>query len=245
MIEVDFCGDNIVMLTPKGNLTAEDFSELSVAIDGYINGTDKIPNLVIHAGQLPNWDDFRAIKEHMRFVRNHHRLVKKVAIIGDTLALKALPLLMDHFVAAKIRRFSEAKIAEALIWAKSSEDHPGNFELLDGFPADVVAVKARGIITSQDYREVLLPFVEKKLKGHARLKLLFVLDEDFDSYSEAAAWDDLRFGFSHIGDFSKIALVTDIGWIRHGAKLFSPLVKADIHIFDVAELDDARSWIKG
>lgn len=243
MIGIDFSAPNVVTLTPEGALSADDFTQLTTTIDQYINETDRIPNLVIHVGKLPHWNSFQALSRHLHFVRNHQRLVGKIAIVGDNFAVRTLPLLMDLFVSAKVRSFSDARLTEARQWAEITEDHPGQFEPMEGFPLDVVAIRARGIITDQDYRDMLVPLVEEKLKLHERLKLLFVLDGDFDSYSAAAAWDDARFGLSHLRDFSKIALVTDISWVRHGVRMFAPLMNADVRVFDVAELKDATSWI--
>jgi len=45
-------------------------------------------------------------------------------------------------------------------------------------------------------------------------------------------------------DFGRIALVTDIGWMRTAARLFAPLMRAEMHIFALDEIEDARSWIK-
>lgn len=243
MIDIDFSAPNVVTVTPEGALSADDFTQLTTTIDRYLHETERVPNLVIHVGKLPHWDSFRALSKHLHFVRDHQQLVGKIAIVGDNFAVRTLPLLMDLFVSAKVRHFSEARFAEARQWAEVTEDHPGKFESIEGFPLDIVAIRARGIITGQDYRDMLVPLVEKRLASHDRIKLLFVLDGDFDSYSAAAAWDDARFGLRHAGDFTKIAIVTDIGWIRHGARIFAPLMKADVRVFEVAELEDAKSWI--
>lgn len=243
MIGIDFSTPNVVTLTPVGALSADDFSQLTATIDRRINETDQIPNLIIHVGKLPHWESFRAFSQHLKFVRNHQQIVAKIAIVGDNFAVRTLPLLMDFFVAAKVRAFPEARLDDARQWAQVSEDHPGKFERLDGFPPDVIAIKALGIITSQDYRDTLVPLVEERLKSQDQLKLLFVLDGDFDSYSAAAAWDDARFGLHHLRDFARIALVTDIGWFRHGARIFAPLMRAEYRGFDVAEIDDAKKWI--
>ena len=244
MIGIDSSVPNVVTLTPVGSLSADDFSQLTATIDRQINETNQVPNLIIHVGKLPHWASFRAFSQHLKFVRDHQRIVAKVAIVGDNFAVRTLPLLMDVFVSAKVRTFAEAKLDDARQWAEESDDHPGRFEQLDGFPLDVIAIKARGIITSQDYRDMLIPLVEERLKSQDRLKLLLVLDGDFESYSAAAAWDDARFGLYHLRDFAKIALVTDIGWVRHGARIFAPLMRADYRAFDVAELDDAKVWIR-
>ena len=44
--------------------------------------------------------------------------------------------------------------------------------------------------------------------------------------------------------FSKLAIVSDISWVRHSAKIFGPLVPAQLHVFALAELDEARTAIR-
>ena len=143
-----------------------------------------------------------------------------------------------------MRHFPEEKIAAAREWVRADDDHPGRFEEIEGLPSDVVALKVSGIVTSQDYRDMLVPLVEAKLKNHDKLKFLVVVDDDFISYSPEATWDDARFGFSHWADFGRIAVVTDIGWIRTATRLFAPLMPAELHIFALDEVEDAKSWIK-
>jgi hypothetical protein len=244
MIGVDFPFDNVVALTPEGALTEEDFDRVAQAIDGHINERDVVPNILVHVHGIPHWASLSAMSRHFHFVKEYQRLVKKVAMVGDVGLLGMLPPLIDHFVGAKVRHFPEEKIAAARDWVREDEDHPGRFETIDGLPSDVVALRVRGIVTSQDYRDMLVPLVDAKLKEHDRLKFLVMIDDDFISYSPEAAWDDARFGFSHWADFSRIAVVTDIGWIRTATRLFAPLMPAELHIFALDELEDAKSWIK-
>ena len=245
MIATKFTDSQKVLVVRfTGELKAEDFAGVARAMDDHINETDTIPNLVLHVPEIPHWESFHALKAHFRLVRERHRLIKKIAVVSDMLAFSIMPYIMDHFLSAKVRHFQEDHADEAIAWAEALDDHPGSFEILDDVPGDVLGIRAQGIITAQDYEQTLMPLVEEKLKTHDRLKLLFVLDDAFESYSEAAAWDDMRFGFRHFGDFSKIAIVTDRDWIRHGAKLFGPLIGAEVHIFAGNELDAARSWIR-
>lgn len=245
MTTCEFSQSNKVLIVKlTGKLTVDDLSEIAKTLDDHINRHDDIPNLVIHLSKMPHWNGFHALKMHFELVKNHHRLIKKVAVVGDSLALTIMPNIMDHFIDAKVRHFPDHRMEEAKNWAEAEDDHPGGFEILDDLPRDVLAIRARGIITSQDYRKTLIPLVEKKLESHDHLKLLIVFDDAFGSYSEGAVWDDMRLGFSHLGDFSRIAIVTDLGWIRHSAKLFGPLIRAEVHIFNVNDLEEARSWIK-
>jgi hypothetical protein len=244
MIGIDFPFDNVVALSPQGALTTEDFDKVAQAIDSHINEHDVVPNILVHVHGIPHWASLSAMSRHFHFVKEHQRLVKKLAIVGDVGLLGVLPPLIDHFVGAKVRHFPEEKIAAAREWVRGDEDHPGRFETIKGLPGDVIGLKVSGIITAQDYRDMLVPLVEAKLTQHDKLKFLVVIDDDFISYSPEAAWDDARFGFSHWADFGRIAVVTDIGWIRTATRLFAPLMRSEVHIFATDELGDAKSWIK-
>lgn len=89
-----------------------------------------------------------------------------------------------------------------------------------------------------------MPLIEERAREHKKLKMICVLGNYFDGYSPGAMWDDLRFGFSHLTTFSKLALVTDQEWIRHSARLFSVLMPTEVMIFGLSELDDAKAWIR-
>jgi len=244
MIGIDFPFDNVVALTPQGALTEDDFDRVAQAIDGRINAHDAVPNILVHVHGIPHWASLAAMSRHFHLVKAHERLVKKVAMVGDIGLLTMLPPLLDHFVSAKVRHFPEEKIAAAREWVRADDDHPGRFEPVAGLPSDVVALRVSGIVTSPDYRDMLVPLVDEKLKTHDRLKFLVVVDDDFISYSPEGAWDDARFGFNHWADFSRIAVVTDIGWIRTATRLFAPLMPAELHIFALDELEDAKRWIR-
>jgi len=86
--------------------------------------------------------------------------------------------------------------------------------------------------------------VQERLGKFNQINLLMVFDSGFSSYPGNAMWDDLRFGFSHFGDFGKIAIVSDISLLRHGVKLFGPLMRADICVFHANELEQAYEWIE-
>ena len=245
MIEFDIdARDDIVIARPSGSLSADDIAAFSDKLNAFINEHDRVPNLVLHARQLPHWKDFDALKHHLKLVRDHHRLIKKVAVVSDSTLIGLLRPVADLFTGAKIRRFPEAAFDDAVNWARMEDDHPGEFVPIDGLPDDVVAIDARGFITAQDYENALLPHVRAKLETHDKLKFLFVAGRYFDGFSGGALWDDAKFGLMHVRSISKLALVTDAEWMRHGAKLFAPLMPAEVMVFDLDELEDAKEWIR-
>ena len=122
-------------------------------------------------------------------------------------------------------------------------DNERHFEVMSGFPPDVLAVAAHGKITRQDYEDVLIPQFEDKLLRQGVVKLLLVFGEDFAGYSPGAAWDDAKFGFLHLRDISGVAIVSDLEWLRYGVKTFAPLIGCPVALFQNTQLDEARQWL--
>jgi hypothetical protein len=53
---------------------------------------------------------------HMRFVRGHHRHIKKVAVVTDSALGILAEHLASHFVAAEIRHFPPQDVDAATQW---------------------------------------------------------------------------------------------------------------------------------
>lgn len=235
--------ENFVVITPSGPITAAQIDDLTVQVDGYINETDQVPNFVLHAKTIPYWDNFTSLVKHLKFVKSHQKIVQKVAFVSDSKLLWLAKPIVDHFVAAKVRRFPDEALDDAISWVQTEDDHPGAFIEIPGLPSDVIGIEITGLITSQDYTNTLVPLIKDRAKKHDKLKLICVLGDYFDGYSPHAMWDDMRFGLSHLTTFSKLAVVTDQDWIRSGAKFFGIMMPTEVMVYDIADLDDAKSWI--
>ncbi len=124
-----------------------------------------------------------------------------------------------------------------------SEKKPGHFEILPGFPSDVVAISAKGRIDRHAYEDVLIPLIDATLAREGKVKVLYIIGPEFEGFTAGAAWDDTKLGFSHLSDFARFALVTDVEWIRMAIKLFAPLMGGRMRVFNMAEIDTAKNWI--
>ena len=115
---------------------------------------------------------------------------------------------------------------------------------VDGFPDNVMFVTASGEVTAEDYETVLVPAIEEKLKTFKKVRMLYQLDENFDSYTAGAMWDDAKLGFQHFTVWEKIAVVTDVTWMRNAVAIFSFAIPAEVKVFSNAELVQAQDWLK-
>ncbi|MGH6870455.1 MAG: STAS/SEC14 domain-containing protein [Rhizomicrobium sp.] len=116
-------------------------------------------------------------------------------------------------------------------------------EVLKGFPESVLAVRAKGHVTARDYREVCIPAVEAALKAHDKIRLYYELGRDFEGISPAAVWDDTEIGLKTLTHWEKIAVVTDVEWIKHATSLFAIILPGSVKVFPVQAAADARVWI--
>jgi SpoIIAA-like len=116
-------------------------------------------------------------------------------------------------------------------------------EILAGFPEDVLAVSGIGEISEDDYRKVLVPAVDEKMKKHKNVRLLFCIGERFKSFTAGAMWEDTKLGVSRWSHWGRIALVTDVPWIGQAARLFAPLFHHPVRVFANAEMEAAKLWI--
>jgi hypothetical protein len=71
---------------------------------------------------FPGWDSFGALVSHLKFVTDHHRLIKRIAAVTDSGFLKIMPNIANHFVQAKIRHFNFNGRDQALAWLEQADD---------------------------------------------------------------------------------------------------------------------------
>jgi len=106
----------IVTLEPEGPLNEEDFQTAVKVIDPFIAEHGKLTGLIIAAENFPGWEDFSAFTEHLKFIRNHHKKVKKLAFVTDSPIGTFAEKIGSHFVAAEVKEFPYARRKEAREW---------------------------------------------------------------------------------------------------------------------------------
>jgi len=118
-------------------------------------------------------------------------------------------------------------------------------ELLPGLPEGVVGVEAVGEVTAHDYETILIPTFEAARARHEPVHVVFVAGERFERFAAGALWDDTKYGFSHFRGWGRVALVTDIDWMRHLTHAFGWLAPNGMRVFPTAQLAEAAAWAAG
>ena len=108
----------ILLVRPQGPIQAGDFESVARAVDPYIEEKGKLRGVMIEAQAFPGWDSFAALLSHLRFVRDHHQRISKIAAVSDSTILSILPQLAKHFVKADVRHFNTNDRDAALAWLR-------------------------------------------------------------------------------------------------------------------------------
>jgi hypothetical protein len=116
-------------------------------------------------------------------------------------------------------------------------------ERLRDFPSNVVAFACKGRVTRQDYQTLLTPAVEAALKEHEKVRLYYQIDPDFSGIEPGAMWEDFKVGIGHLLRWERIAVITDVEWIRYAVHAFRFLMPGAVRLFALEDAPKAREWI--
>lgn len=109
----------ILIVTPHDKLESSDFVSLASELDPYIEESGELKGLMIYTESFPGWSDFGALCSHLKFVKGHHRRIKKIAAVTDSKFMTIAPKIAEHFTSAEIKHFDYPERDTALAWLES------------------------------------------------------------------------------------------------------------------------------
>ena len=118
-------------------------------------------------------------------------------------------------------------------------------ERLAGFPDNVVALAATGQVTRADYERVVVPEVDRAFRSHGKANFYYELGPQFTGLEPGAAWEDLKESVRHFGGWERMAVVTDVEWIKRLVSGFGSILPGEVRVFPYAEQAVARAWVIG
>ena len=107
---------SILYVRPKSALEQADFEQLAKTVDPYLGETGELAGLIIEAPAFPGWESLGAMAAHFRFMRDHHKRIKKVGLVTDSALGNVAERLASHFVSAEIKHFSAGELEAAKQW---------------------------------------------------------------------------------------------------------------------------------
>jgi hypothetical protein len=116
-------------------------------------------------------------------------------------------------------------------------------EQLNSFPDNVLAFVCKGHVTKGGYDAVVVPAVINVLKKQDKIRLYYETAADFAGYDPGAIWEDFKVGMEHLTRWERVAVVTDVEWIKQTMRFFSFLMPGAMRVFPTSEAAQARAWI--
>ena len=120
LCEID-ADNELLILEPdqKRGLSEDDFARVTEVVDDYLKDHPQLNGILIISKHFPGWQGMGAMLSHMSFVRDHHRKIKRIAIVTDSPLGKFADYAVDHFIKADVRSFEHDKKSQALDWLRS------------------------------------------------------------------------------------------------------------------------------
>jgi hypothetical protein len=116
-------------------------------------------------------------------------------------------------------------------------------EQISGLPDNVLGFTGKGTVTAEDYESVIIPAVEALFSRERKIRFLYHLGDEFSGFEAAAMWDDTKLGLKHLAGWERMALVSDVEWVRAALKIFGLAIPGHVRVFHNRELAEATRWV--
>jgi hypothetical protein len=118
-------------------------------------------------------------------------------------------------------------------------------EMLPESEGNLLAIRATGRLTNEDYNNVMIPYLENILKQYGKARFVMYMDENFKGWTPNAAWDDMHFGMNHRNDFERVCVVGAPTYVEWGTNLGKLIINGEVKCYPANDYDDAIAWAKG
>ena len=112
-------------------------------------------------------------------------------------------------------------------------------------PDNVVAFRATGEITKEDYQNVVTPAVNQLVNRIQEINFLFLFDTDIENFTAAAWMQDALLGLKNLGKWNRTAIVTDSENAISFTNGFSYIVPGEFRGYKKDAFDEALNWVEG
>ena len=121
MIQVELRSNKgVLVVKPPGPLSKEDFETIAREADAYIASHGSLNGLMICFEKFPGWKNIQGLCSHLRFIRDHHRKIRKVAFVTNSKIVKLVINIVKYFVQPEARYFKYNQENSAMKWIGAS-----------------------------------------------------------------------------------------------------------------------------
>lgn len=114
---------------------------------------------------------------------------------------------------------------------------------IENLAPHIFGVKAKGEVTADDLKNVLLPGLSELATKLDEIYYLLVLETEVENFTVGAWFQDLAAGLKHFTKWKKMAIVTDQKAVEKFTDAFSYVSPGEARGFTLMQLDEAISWL--
>jgi hypothetical protein len=98
-------------------------------------------------------------------------------------------------------------------------------------------------VTPADCEHTLLPLVASRSISLRHAPMLLVFGDDFEDFKTNELWNGMEFAFKNWREVGRLAVVSDVAWVRKAVWLFAPFMRGNVRVFHDYEVEQAKTWI--
>ncbi len=115
------------------------------------------------------------------------------------------------------------------------------FEIHEVPGTNILEFVIDGAVTGPEFDDAIARF-EAAIATHGKIRVLEHV-RSLGGIPPSRWWEDVKFGFQHVRDIERAAVVGDPKWIEVFANLVNPFFSADIRYFHSVDIEKARAWL--
>lgn len=113
---------------------------------------------------------------------------------------------------------------------------------INNVPETLVAFRASGEITSDDFKNMVMPEVSKFTEKYQYLNYMLVVDTGLSNFSAGAWLNDMVLGLQELKNWHRAAIVIDNDAVDAATKVFNTVTIGEFKVFKHQELNEAITW---
>lgn len=109
---------SVLYLKPNSALRAEDFLQVMAVVDPHIKQHGVLKGLVIQTEKFPGWKNISAFIAHVKFIKNHHANIQKIALVTDSQFAEIGKKCIGPFIKPQLKHFPYNQAESAKQWVE-------------------------------------------------------------------------------------------------------------------------------
>lgn len=107
----------VIIVEADGPLGAPDIDALESTVGTWLARHAELRGLVLHARTVPGWQNMAGLTRHIKFVHDHHRHIRRVAVAVDGPMAELAPRLAGRLMHPHMRHFGYHELDAPRGWA--------------------------------------------------------------------------------------------------------------------------------